>query len=117
MTISVLAALVISIYWLELRDGQAVTVSFLTLAFAQLWHVFNMRDAGSGLFRNEITLNRYMWGSLALCTALLLAAVGIPGLSSVLRTESIGTQGWVLVGVMSSMVLIVGQSYKLISSS
>jgi Ca2+-transporting ATPase len=114
MTVSVLAALVLAITWLGLEDAQAVTVSFLTLAFAQLWHVFNMRERDSGFLRNEITSNRYLWGSLALCSALLLAAVGVPGLSSVLKTEAIGAQGWMLVGAMSSIVLIAGQVYKAI---
>ena len=114
MTVSVLAALVLSIGWLGLDDAQAVTVSFLTLAFAQLWHVFNMREKNSRVIRNEITSNRYVWGSLALCSALLLASVGVPGLSFVLKTEGIGIKGWLLVAAMSSVVLVVGQLYKAI---
>jgi len=117
MTISVLAALVLSLAWLGLNDSQSVTVSFLTLAFAQLWHVFNMRDANSGIIRNEVTKNRFVWGSIALCTLLLIAAVGVPGLSQVLKTEGIGAEGWVLVVLMSSIVLVVGQVHKLLTSS
>jgi hypothetical protein len=33
------------------RCKRSVTVSFLTLAFAQLWHVFNMRSHGAHLLR------------------------------------------------------------------
>ena len=38
-----LTSLVLALELLELAGNEAVTVSFLTLAFAQLWHVFNMR--------------------------------------------------------------------------
>ena len=98
--------------WLRMNPGQAVTVSFLTLAFAQLWHVFNMRDRGSRLLRNDITQNPYIWGALGLCTGLLLAAVYLPGLSDVLKLVNPGIQGWILVLVMSLVPLVVGQIAK-----
>ena len=50
LTASTLAALIIGRYGLELEGDALVTVSFLTLAFAQLWHVFNMRGQGSPRF-------------------------------------------------------------------
>ena len=57
---------------------EATTVAFLTLAMAQLWHVFTMRNPGSGWIRNEITENPWVWGALGLCIVLLLLAVGFP---------------------------------------
>jgi P-type Ca2+ transporter type 2C len=57
-------------------SGKAVvTTSFLTLAFAQLWHVFDMRGSRSGAILNEVTRNRWVWAALALCGALVI----IPG--------------------------------------
>ena len=73
LTASTLSALVIGRYGLRLQGEALVTVSFLTLAFAQLWHVFNMRGRGSGVFRNAVTRNPYVWMAVALCTAILLA--------------------------------------------
>ena len=69
--------------WLGLDPG-TVTATFLTLAFAQLWHVFNMRAQGPAGMRNEITRNRWVWASLALCSALLVAPPYIPPLAEVL---------------------------------
>ncbi len=109
ITVAVLGALSLSINWLNLNRETAVTVSFLTLAFAQLWHVFNMRDRGSSFVSNDITRNRYVWGALALCSGLLLAAVYLPGLASVLKVVDPGTKGWLLVGVMSLLPWAVGQ--------
>ncbi|NIO03031.1 MAG: HAD-IC family P-type ATPase [Proteobacteria bacterium] len=112
MTLSVLGALTLALIWLKMGEGQAVTVSFLTLAFTQLWHVFNMRDRRSGLILNEITRNPFVWGALALCVTLLLLAVYIPGLASVLKLENPGATGWILVIVMSLIPCLLGQILK-----
>jgi Ca2+-transporting ATPase len=86
-----------------------VTVSFLTLAFAKLWFVFNLRSPAAGLLRNEITQNPWIWGAIALCTALLVSAVYLPGLSRVLETRPVGWGGWALALAMSLIPLLLGQ--------
>ena len=42
LTAVTFGALALSRLWLGLDERAAVTVTFLTVAFAQLWHVFNM---------------------------------------------------------------------------
>jgi Ca2+-transporting ATPase len=96
--------------------ARAITVSFLTLAFAQLWHVFNMRDAQSGLIANDVVGNRYVWASLALCAVLLLGAVYTPFLAGVLKVSRPGAMGWGIVLAMSLLPLMGGQAQKLLSS-
>ncbi|MDY6838467.1 MAG: HAD-IC family P-type ATPase [Thermodesulfobacteriota bacterium] len=117
MTVAVLAAFALALVWLNMEARQAVTVSFLTLAFSQLWHVFNVRDRGSRLLQNEITGNRFVWGALGLCTLLLLGAVYLPGLSHVLKTANPGTAGWLLIVVASLIPFVVGQVMKAIPFS
>lgn len=112
ITLAVLGALGLALYWLNMPQQQAVTISFLTLAFAQLWHVFDMRDLGTNLFRNEITTNPYIWGALVLCTLLLLIAVYLPGLSDVLKTTNPGVNGWLLVLGLSLLPTLTGQILK-----
>jgi Ca2+-transporting ATPase len=112
MTISVLGALLLSLKWFDMGVRRAVSVSFLTLAFVQLWHVFNMRDLGSGIFKNDITRNAYVWGALGLCTLLILCAVYIPRFADVLKVVDPGKEGWALVIVMSLIPLIIGQIHK-----
>jgi len=107
---TVLVALLLAIRWLGLTGAQGTTTAFLTLAFAQLWHVFNMRDPGAGLLRNDVTRNPYVWGALALCSGLLLAAVYVPGLSTVLKTVDPGVRGWAVVVVGSLVPWVVGQT-------
>ncbi len=109
VTAVVLVALGAALRVLGMPEEQAVTVSFLALGFAQLTHVFNMRAPGTRLRDNEVTRNRWVWGALALCTALLLIAVYAPLASRVLGTTRPGLAGWLVVGAASVVPLVAGQ--------
>lgn len=109
-----ITAVVLIAFGLALRrwglDPQhAVTMSFLTLAFAQLWHVFNMRGSGSRLLVNEVTGNLWVWGALAVCVALLLAAVYLPGLSRVLGVVEPTRDEWNWILALSFIPTLIGQ--------
>ena len=112
MTIAVLGALVLATRWLHLSENKAVTVSFLTLALSQLWHVFNMREQGSHFVKNEIVKNPFIWIALLLCIGLVVAACTIPVLSDVLKITNPGLNGWLLVIGMSLFPWLVGQIFK-----
>jgi len=113
ITFSVLGSLFVGMEYLNLSADKAVTLSFLTLAFAQLWHVFNMRSGDSIFWNNTITTNNYIWGALLLCTGLLFMAVYIPILSDVLKITPPTLKGWILIFVMSGVPLLVGQLWKI----
>ncbi len=112
ITGAVLGAFALALGPLGLSRTEAVTVSFLTLAFAQLWHVFDMREPGSPLLANEITRNPWVWGALALCAALLLAAVALPGAREVLAIAWLDGRSWLLVAAASLAPTLVGQVGK-----
>jgi Ca2+-transporting ATPase len=109
ITAAVLGALLISTEVLGLDARRAVTVSFLTLAFAQIWHVFNMRAPGSRFVSNEITANPYVWSAVALCVGILIAAVYVPSLAEALRIETPTAGEWMLVAALSLVPFAVGQ--------
>jgi P-type Ca2+ transporter type 2C len=102
ITAAVLGALAIALRALHATERAAVTISFLTLAFAQLWYIFAMRGRRSGLVRNEITRNPWVWAALALCAGLLLAAVHLAPLARVLALDAPTAAGWILVAVASA---------------
>jgi Ca2+-transporting ATPase len=109
---ALIALAVFGAFLLTLRlqgESQAVSVAFLTLAFARLWHVFNMRNSGARLITNEITTNQFVWGALAFSSALIAMAVLIPGLSEVLGLTMPERIGWVVVGSFSILPLVFGQ--------
>lgn len=108
ITIGTLGALILAQSWLGMETPQAISISFLTLAFAQLWHVFNMRSPKSSLLNNVITRNPFIWGALVLCSLMLVATVYLPGLSGVLKVENPGARGWLLVVGMSLFPVFAG---------
>lgn len=110
---SVLVALALAIYQFGFEQEQAVTISFLTLAFGKLWFVYNLRGAGTTFLSNDILENRYVAGSILLCIVLLLAAVYLPGLSDVLNTRDPGQSGWLLLLGMSLIPFVIGQVIRM----
>jgi Ca2+-transporting ATPase len=108
-TVSVLGAMLASRSLLGASPDEAVTVSFLTLAFGQLWHVFNMRSPSASLVGNVVVRTPYVWGALGLCTALLLAAVYVPAVAEVMSLAAPTPAGWALVLAASLVPLAAGQ--------
>ncbi|MDP2734160.1 MAG: cation-translocating P-type ATPase C-terminal domain-containing protein, partial [Hoeflea sp.] len=111
ITIATLGAFLLSLSWLKLDSAASVTVAFLTLALAQLWNVFNMRDPGTGLFDNDVTRNPYVWGALALCLGLIGLAIWLPALASLLGLPTPGMEGLALALAASLTPLALGQMW------
>ena len=93
-----------------------MTVTFLTVAFAQLWHVFNMRDRASGLLRNEITRNPWIWAALVLCTSLLLTGAYVPSVAYMLHMVAPDFKMWGIVLAMSLAPLLIGLIVRFLTS-
>ena len=108
MTVAVLGSMALAVYALEFDRGQAVTVSFCTLALAQLVHVFNLREDPGAWFRNDISANAWVWAAIALCLVLILGAVYLPGAAHVLQLADPGMNGWLLIATMSSLPFLFG---------
>lgn len=108
---SVLGTFYAGLKWLNVGAEGAVTMSFLTLALAQLWHVFNMRDDHSNIFSNSVTRNKWVWGAIILCVGLLMTAIYIPILAEVLSLVKPTLSMWGVVMVMSLIPLILGQLF------
>lgn len=116
IALTVLGALIIALKWFGYSDLRATTISFLTLGFARLWHVFNMRDRNSTLLKNDVIKNPFVWGAIVLCALLLISTVVFPWLGNVLKIEHPGPDGWFLVIGMSLIPFIIGQFYKFAAS-
>jgi Ca2+-transporting ATPase len=104
----VLTALAVALMWLGFQETRAVTISFLTLGFAKLWFVVNLRDRGSSAWNNDVVRNPWIWGSLVLCAGLLLLAVYWSPLAELLPTERPGGNGWLLILGMSLVPAMLG---------
>lgn len=112
MTVSVIAAF----YWGLNQPGQgdyyAVTIAFLTLAFSQLWHVFNMRSRKTSIIDNQVTRNPYVWAAILFCIILIALAIVLDPFADVLHISTLDFNGWVVVIVASFLPLVLGQFIK-----
>lgn len=115
ITMTTLGVLLIATHVIGLPPGQATTVSFLTLALAQLWHVFNMRADGTPLWRNEVVRNPFVWGAVLVCIVLLLLATYLPPLASVLSIEAPDRSGWFLIVAASLVPLAIGEAWRVVA--
>jgi len=103
---AVLGAMAIAILGLGFAAREAVTVSFCTLALAQLWHVFNMRSDLASLISNEVTNNPWIWGALILCLVLVVGAIHNDLAAGLLGLADPGRRGWLLIAGMSMLPLL-----------
>lgn len=88
-------------YTLDADLALCNNVAFFTLSVSQLFNVFNMRDYDENFFKNQVTVNKYVWMALALCIGALAAAYFVPGLSDLLSLQEMSGELWVLVGAAS----------------
>ncbi|NNE51734.1 MAG: cation-transporting P-type ATPase [Sulfitobacter sp.] len=108
ITVATLGAFWIALDRLALSPTDAAAVAFLTLALAQLWHVFNLRARGENPFVNSVTRNAYVYGALAVSLVLLMAAFQVPALSDVMELNPLTGEQLGLATAASLLPLIGG---------
>ena len=109
MMLATLTAMVLARDVMTLEGSAIVTVSFLTLAMAQIWHVFNMADPGQPPFLNDVTRNPYVWGAVLVCLGLIAAACYVPPLADVLKLTSPDARAWAVVLATSLASMVLGR--------
>lgn len=114
MTFAVLIAFFIQS---QHEPGGAVhlnNMAFLTLALAQLFHVFNMASRTSGFIKNEITRNPFIWMALGICALLLIIVFQFRGLGSILGLETLEFVHWGICIASALFPVVVVQGFRLI---
>ena len=117
-----LAAVTLAAFFLGMRmhgeegDGlkHAITVAFMTLALVQVVHVFSSRSETRSAFDARLFKNGWLWGAVALCVLLQVAAVYVPFLRAILHTVPLGAKDWGVVAVCALAPLAVVEVVKLI---
>jgi P-type Ca2+ transporter type 2C len=116
ITTAVIAAVIYCKQFLMVDNKTANNVAFLTLAFAQLFHVFNMASSKSKLLVNEITKNKFVWFAILICVAQMILVFAVPQLRMVLGLNILSKEMWVVAIGASMLPLLLVQLYKIIFS-
>jgi Ca2+-transporting ATPase len=95
------------------EPARAVTLSFTTLALAQIFHLGNARSTQHVVSRRSALANRYALGAVALTVALQMLAVITPQLGRTLGTAPLTPRGWMIAVALGAIPALVGQGWKL----
>jgi len=95
-------------------DGlrHAVTLAFMTLALAQVFHAFNARSQRRSAFDARLFTNGWLWGAVLVCLLLQLAAVYVPFLQTVLHTVPLTVTDWGVIAACSLLPVAVVELVK-----
>jgi Ca2+-transporting ATPase len=114
ITVSVLSAFFVAITELKLSQKGSVSVAFLTLALAQLWHVFNMGHPGQSAWGGQVARNPFVWAALVFCLLLLGVTMYWPPAATILSLEPLGWHALLLALVASIVPLVAGVVLRLV---
>jgi Ca2+-transporting ATPase len=93
---------------------RSMTLAFMTLAFAQTFHLANARRDGPLFSRGNLFSNKWALAAVALVTVLQVASVHVPPLARVLGTVPLSGGDWIVVLVLALVPAVLGQAYKLL---
>jgi P-type Ca2+ transporter type 2C len=93
--------------------ARATTICFLTLGFAQVFHLGNARSPHHVLSPARILANRYAIGAVLLTIGFQVAAVRVPVLSQALQTTALAWSDWGVVMGLALVPAVAGQLLKL----
>jgi Ca2+-transporting ATPase len=110
ITVVTLAAFVM---YLDGPVRQAQTIAFMTLAFAQLFHLGNARSEEPLRGWTHLS-NPYALGAVALSIVLQLLAIYVQPLARVLVVETWDAHSWLIVLSLAVIPAVLGQGIKLV---
>jgi Ca2+-transporting ATPase len=94
-------------------QGRAVTMSFVTLSLAQIFHLGSARSAGPVVSTSAIVRNRWALGAVALTLGLQGLSVHYAPLATVLGTRALTPGEWLVAVGFGIVPAVVGQGVGL----
>jgi Ca2+-transporting ATPase len=115
---ALITAVVLAAFLWGLRPGgegyaHAVTLSFMTLAFAQLLHLGNARSAGPVLSARRATANRFAVAAVGVGIGLQVLALEVAPLARLLGLQALSWGDWTIVVTLSVVPAAMGQLIRL----
>ena len=90
-----------------------MTMAFVTLSAAQIFHSFNVKSHHS-IFTKQIFNNKYLWGSALIGAFLQIMIINVPVLANLFKLVPLSlTNTLISIGLAFSVIIIV-EIYKLI---
>ena len=94
------------------NSAHATTLAFMTLAFGQILHLGNARSGLPVVSPARVVSNPYALAAVGLTAGLQVLTVELQPLVGVLRTHSLGSVDWLVIGGLALIPAMVGQIIK-----
>jgi len=94
---------------------RARTAAFIVLSCSQLFHSFNCRSMTESVFSLGIFTNKKLVAANLISFGLQVAAVYVPFMQTVFKTENLSAFDWALVIIISSFPLCIMELVKVVN--
>jgi Ca2+-transporting ATPase len=118
-----ITAVSLAAFWIALPSGadaaspRATTMTFMTLALAQTFHLGNARSEQHVLTMRQAVSNPIAVGAVVLVVLLQVLAVHFRPLVEVLRTEPLGGRDWLVCLSLAAIPAVAGQFTRWLSTT
>jgi len=110
------AVTLLAFAWTHARSpgdpARAVTVAFLTLGLAQIFHLGNARSHGPVLAVTRVFANRLALGAVALAVGLQWLVTAWRPLAAVLGVQAVSASDWRVITLLALTPAVLGQALK-----
>lgn len=100
----------------EFVHQNGMTMAFLTLSLAEIFHSFNMRARRESIFRLK-THNKFLYGAMALSLVLTTLVIYVPFLANAFDFAAISALEYLISILLAFMVIPIVELVKLIQRS
>lgn len=99
--------------WEIAQSADGVTMAFLTMSMAEIFHSFNLRSQRASIFQLH-SHNPVLWGAMALSLVLTTAVIYLPGISDAFGFEHISAFEYAIALTLAVLVIPLVELVKFI---
>jgi Ca2+-transporting ATPase len=114
LTAVTIAGFMIGLEGSDTATPRAMTMSFMTLALAQTFHLVNARGRTRATGVRSLMTNRYAIGAIVLVVALQVIALHTPPLADLLGVQPLSVSDWGIVVALAFIPVAVGQLTRIV---
>lgn len=90
-----------------------MTMAFMTLSLAQLFHAFNIKSEKS-IFHSHLFNNKYLWGAFGVGFFIQMLVMYTPGLHTIFKLESLSLANSAIAFGLAFSVIVIVEIAKLL---
>lgn len=114
-TVIVGSALIVFQYYLQNSDqSTAISMTLVTIVFAQIFTVWSIRSTSKSIFKDNIWSNKWLIIASLGVVVLQVLAQSLPFMQTILQTQPLTIQQWLIALASASLVLWIDETRKLV---